>query len=142
MKERNILGGIVAIGVAVAIGLGVVALVLSRVPGADLAAVSTTVAVVAAEPQAGPVVDVEAVYNPFKAGDPMPEGFRQLLARDQIEPVYNPVFTTADQVDWPSEMLVVAVASGGIAKAYPVTHLNQREMVIDFIAGSPILVSW
>ena len=28
------------------------------------------------------------------------------------------------------------------AKAYPVTHLNSREMVIDSLEGIPILVTW
>jgi hypothetical protein len=136
MKERSIRGGIVIIGFGVVFGLGVVALILARVPDADP---PVTVVV---ESQPIPAVDVDAVYDPFKAGDPVPDGFRQLLARDQIAPVYDPVFTTADQVDWPLEMLVLGVASGETAKAYPVTHLNQHEMVIDHIDGSPILVSW
>jgi hypothetical protein len=136
MKERSILSGIVVMGLVVVVGLAVVALILTRTtdPG-------TLEAIEAGSPPI-PVVDVDAVYDPINAGDPVPEGFRQLLGRDQIEPVYDPVFTTADQVDWPSEMLVVGVASGETAKAYPITHLNQHEMVIDHIDGSPILVSW
>jgi hypothetical protein len=82
------------------------------------------------------------VYDPYKEGDALPVGFRQLLARDQIEPVYDPVFTTVDQVDWPLEMLVLGVAGEDTSKAYPVTHLNQHEMVIDHLDGLPILVSW
>lgn len=81
-------------------------------------------------------------YDPVEAGEVAPDGFRQLLDRDQIEPVYVPVFTSVDQVDWPVDMLVVAVAGVSEAKAYPVTHLNEREMVIDDIDGEPILVSW
>jgi len=81
-------------------------------------------------------------YDPVEAGEPPPEGFRQLLARDQIAPVYEPEFTSADTVDWPQDMLVVAISGTSESKAYPVTHLNQREMVIDHIDGEPILVSW
>jgi uncharacterized membrane protein len=81
-------------------------------------------------------------YDPVDAGEIVPDGFRQLLERDQIEPVYAPAFTSADQVDWPLDMLVVAVAGASESKAYPVTHLNEREMVIDHIDGEPILVSW
>ena len=88
------------------------------------------------------VVSPDQVYNPVAAGDPSPAGFRQLLARDQIAPIYNPEFTTADQVDWPAEMLVIGIAMDGAAKAYPVTPLNQREMVIDSLNGIPILVTW
>jgi hypothetical protein len=136
MKERNILSGIVILGFVVLVGLGAVTLILTRTSDTD--------APEALPPESPPisVVDIETVYDPYKAGDPVPEGYRQLLGRDQIEPIYDPVFTTADQVDWPGEMLVVGVASGDAAKAYPITHLNQHEMVIDHIDGSPILVSW
>jgi hypothetical protein len=34
------------------------------------------------------------------------------------------------------------VSSGSEAKAYPVSFLNRREMVIDSINGIPILVTW
>jgi hypothetical protein len=37
---------------------------------------------------------------------------------------------------------VIGVAAAETAKAYPVTHLNSREMVIDSLDGIPILVSW
>ena len=86
--------------------------------------------------------DPNDVYDPVKAGEPIPPGYRQLLDRDQILPVYNPVFTRADLVDWPAGMLVIGVSGEETAKAYPVTHLNQREMVIDSLDGSPLLVSW
>jgi hypothetical protein len=87
-------------------------------------------------------VDPNETYDPVKAGEPAPEGFRQLLERDQIAPVYEPVFTSANRVDWPSDMLIIGVSGTSEAKAYPVTHLNQREMVLDYIDGEPILVSW
>ena len=86
--------------------------------------------------------DPVETYDPVEAGEPPPEGFRQLLARDQIAPVYEPEFTSAATVDWPQDMLVVAISGASESKAYPVTHLNQREMVIDHIDGEPILVSW
>ncbi len=84
----------------------------------------------------------DLTYNPVSAGDPLPSGFRQLLARDQIAPIYNPEFTTPDKVDWPDEMLVIGVVIDDAAKAYPVTPLNQREMVVDSLEGIPILVTW
>ena len=82
------------------------------------------------------------VYDPVRAGEEPPPGFRQLLDRDQIAPVYNPVYVASDEVDWPSESLVLGVAGTKTAKAYPITHLNQREMVIDTLDGTPILASW
>lgn len=81
-------------------------------------------------------------YDPAQNGEDMPTGYRQLLSRDQIAPIYNPEFTTPDAVDWPGEMLVIGVAIDDAAKAYPVTPLNQREMVIDSLHGIPILVTW
>jgi hypothetical protein len=81
-------------------------------------------------------------YDPVTAGEELPAGYRQLLDRDQIAPIYEPTFTTPDAVDWPGDMLVIGVAGADTAKAYPVTHLNQREMVIDSLEGIPILVTW
>jgi hypothetical protein len=90
----------------------------------------------------GVLADPNDVYDPVKAGEATPSGYRQLLRRDSILPVYDPQFTSADQVDWPSDSLVIGVAGAETAKAYPVTHLNSREMVIDSLDGIPILVSW
>jgi len=88
------------------------------------------------------LIDPTEVYDPVRAGELAPSGFRQLLDRDQILPVYDPVFTSAGLVDWPAGMLVIGVSGEQTAKAYPVTHLNQREMVIDSLEGIPLLVTW
>ena len=82
------------------------------------------------------------VYDPVRAGEEPPPGFRQLLGRDQIAPVYDPVYVARDKVDWPADSLVLGVAGTKTAKAYPITHLNQREMVIDSLDGTLILASW
>lgn len=82
------------------------------------------------------------VYDPVRAGEAAPPGFRQLLDRDQIAPVYNPVYVAGHGVDWPVDSLVLGVAGTKTAKAYPITHLNQREMVIDSLDGTPILATW
>ena len=37
---------------------------------------------------------------------------------------------------------MIGLALDGEAKAYPVSWLNRREMVVDRIAGIPILVTW
>lgn len=88
------------------------------------------------------LADPVEVYDPTEAGESTPDRYRQVLDRDRILPIYDPVFTTADAVDWSDDTLVIGVADGGEAKAYSVTFLNRREMVIDEINGSPILVSW
>lgn len=86
----------------------------------------------------GPISD----YDPVSAGETLPAGYRRSLDRDQILPVYEPEFTSPDSVDWPPDMLVIGVAGDRTSKAYPVTHLNRREMVIDWLDDDPILVSW
>ena len=94
---------------------------------------------------AGPVnvqVDPAGVYNPVLAGESLPDGFRQVLPRDAIRPVYEPTFVAGRDAGWPAEAQVIGVTSGGEAKAYPVSFLNGREMVVDEIDGIPILVTW
>lgn len=92
--------------------------------------------------QTGVRVDPSEVYNPVLAGEPLPDGFRQLLPRDGILPVYEPEFVPGDEIDWLADTDVIGVASGDEAKAYPVGFLTSREMVIDEIDGIPIVVTW
>lgn len=86
--------------------------------------------------------DPSDVYNPVLAGERLPDGFRQLLPRDAIAPIYEPRFVEAGLVDWPDRTQVIGVARGDESKAYPVSFLNGREMVVDEIDGLPILVTW
>ena len=86
--------------------------------------------------------ELDGIYDPVAAGEATPSDFRQLLPRDAIHPIYDPTFRSAETTDWPSEALVIGVELNGEAKAYPVSFLNRREMVIDSLAGLPILVSW
>lgn len=82
-------------------------------------------------------------YDPVRAGESTPSGFRQLLRRDAILPIYDPEFIpdVANEA-WDDSTLVIGLAIGGEAKAYPVSFLNRREMVVDSIAGIPVLVTW
>ncbi len=68
--------------------------------------------------------------------------YNQLLGRDAIPPVYDPVFVPAHQATLADEELVLGIAINGEAKAYPISVLNFREMVNDEIAGIPILATW
>lgn len=113
-------------------GLGVLAWIWPR--GAEPRPVST-------DPP-GNVADPAETYDPIHAGEEPPDGYRQVLRRDGIAPIYDPQFVTAGRSDWPDTALIIGVELDGEAKAYPVSHLNSREMVIDRIAGIPILVTW
>lgn len=90
----------------------------------------------------GAQVAPHEAYNPVAAGESLPAGFRQLLPRDGIRPIYDPQFASGSDVEWPAETQVIGVSADGEAKAYPVSFLNRHEMVNDFIAGDPILVTW
>lgn len=92
--------------------------------------------------ESGPIEAPEDVYDPVRAGEQTPEGFVQVLPRDAIMPVYNPVFEPASASDWPDDALVIGLSLEEEAKAYPVSFLNRREMVIDWIGGTPVLVTW
>jgi hypothetical protein len=95
-----------------------------------------------AEPPGVETPSPEGVYDPVAAGEPTPSGFRQLLARDRIAPIYHPVHIAADEVDWDDDTLVIGIAIDDEAIAYPVRALNRRELVNDRIADTPILASW
>jgi hypothetical protein len=90
----------------------------------------------------GRLADPGETYDPVRAGEALPAGFRQLLRRDAILPIYDPVFLPTFQSDWADDTLVIGLALDGEAKAYPVRFLNRREMVVDSIAGIPVLVTW
>ncbi len=92
--------------------------------------------------EAGPIQVPNEVPDPVRLGEPTPPGFRQLLPRDAIRPVYNPTFKDAASINWDDDALVIGVSLDSESKAYPVSFLNRREMVIDWIAGTPILVTW
>lgn len=96
----------------------------------------------AATAQTVPTTNLVDVYDPFRAGEALPSGYRQVLGRDAIAPIYEPSFVPAAATPWDDDTLVVGVAIDGEAKAYPVSLLNRREMVIDSIAGIPVLVTW
>jgi len=65
-----------------------------------------------------------------------------MLPFDAIQPIYEPRFAAAAEAPLADDELVMGVSWGGEAKAYPVSVLRFREMVIDELAGIPILVSW
>ncbi len=91
----------------------------------------------------GVLADPSQTYDPVKAGEELPPDFRQLLRRDAILPIYDPKFyPDADNEAWDDDTLVIGLAIDGEAKAYPVSFLNRREMVVDSIAGIPVLVTW
>lgn len=89
-----------------------------------------------------PTTDPRAVYDPTEAGVELPDGYRQVLPRDHIRPIYDPRFVPASQVDWPDDTLVLAVELNGEAQAYPINVLNFREMVLTRLGGEPLLATW
>lgn len=87
-------------------------------------------------------LEIGSLYNPVHAGEETPSGFRQLIPRDGIRPVYDPEFLSAAETDWHRDTLVIGLAIDGDAKAYPVSFLNRREIVNDHVGKTPVLVTW
>lgn len=81
-------------------------------------------------------------YDPVVAGEELPDGYRQVLPRDAIRPVYDPVFVQPGSAGWDDSIEVIGVFFGDEAKAYPVSFMTRREIVVDELDGIPILVSW
>lgn len=96
----------------------------------------------AVDRRGAPRGSADSLYDPIAAGEDPPPGYRALLPRDAIAPVYEPSFVPGRSIDWSDETLVLGVSIAGDARAYPISFLNFREMVIDEVGGSPILVSW
>ncbi len=86
--------------------------------------------------------DPAGTYDPFRAGEKLPDGYFQVLGRDFIPPVYEPRFVGADDIGWPEDADVIGVEIDGEARAYPVGFLGGRELVNDEIADTPVLISW
>ncbi len=84
----------------------------------------------------------EELYDPTEAGEPLPVGYRELVGRDKIRPVYVPNFVKPDEVEWSDEELVIGVFLEGEARAYPVEFLSHRDTVVDRHRGIPTFVTW
>lgn len=74
------------------------------------------------------------------AGDHVPaDELHQVLPRDGIRAVRNPTFTAENYL--PDQDLVVGIAIGGDARAYPIRILNHHEIVNDRVGGVPVAVT-
>ena len=78
----------------------------------------------------------------IRVADQQTYHFAQLIPRDGIMPIYDPVFESAMQAPLQDEELVLGLTLNGESKAYPITVLRRREMVNDQLGGIPILVTW
>ncbi len=61
---------------------------------------------------------------------------RQVLARDAIRPIYAPRFVTVGAARYRDDELVLGISIGGQSRAYDISTLNAREMVVDQLAGT------
>ena len=86
-----------------------------------------------------PNFELPRPYNPL---DEREYTWSQLLGRDDILPVYEPEFVSAQESPYADDELVIGVELNGEARAYAIGPLNSREMVNDTVGGIPILVTW
>ncbi len=82
------------------------------------------------------------LFDPVAAGESLPDGYRPVIPRDGIFPVYAPKFRTVENTDWPSDELIIGVEIDGDARAYPIGFLTRREIVVDMHRGIPTFVTW
>ena len=65
-----------------------------------------------------------------------------VLVFDDLTPLWRPASAPAGTSGLHDETLVVGVALGEEAKAYPITVLQRHEIVNDDVGGVPVLVTW
>ncbi len=67
-----------------------------------------------------------------------------LLKPGDIPAIFEPEFISAVQADsfYYSDEPLIAVVDGDIAKGYSTWHLDEHEVVNDFINGKAIAVTW
>lgn len=70
--------------------------------------------------------------------------FSQLLPYDGIRPIYDPVFSSPQEIQdlLQDDELILGISLENESKAYPISVLRFREMVNDEMAGIPTLVTW
>lgn len=128
------------------------------VPTAEPTAIPTSTATATPVPSPTPVIpevvetstptpepDKAAVYEVLNPDGPKNvdnDEFWQSLPRDGIRPIYEPQIIGPESASIKDDELVMGVAIGDQARAYPIKVLQFREMVNDEIDGLPILVSW
>jgi len=104
-------------------------------------AIAAALFLLACAPALTPAPTVPPAAN-VRVRDPNQHEIDQRIPIDGIPPIYDPRFVVAAQAPLPDDELVIGIALGGEAKAYPVGVLRFREIVNDELAGLPILVSW
>ena len=71
-----------------------------------------------------------------------PSRFRQLIGRDVIVPIYDPLIVSAAEAGFTPDELVMGVALNGESRAYSVGMMRSREIANDELGGVPLLVTW
>ena len=66
---------------------------------------------------------------------------RKLLDKDDIKPIYDPGFVSADKARLLDDDHVMGIAVNGEARSYPIGLLRFRGMVNDVVGGVPLLVT-
>ena len=78
---------------------------------------------------------------PALADDP-PPGVTQLLPRNRIAAIDDPVFVGAEEARIPDDAWVLGVALNGEAHAYSLNLLNHHEIVNDQAGDKPFAAVW
>ena len=71
-----------------------------------------------------------------------PPGVTQLLPRNRIASIDDPVFVAADEADIPDDAWIMGVIIGGEARAYSLNILNRHEVVNDRAGEKSFAAVW
>jgi carotenoid cleavage dioxygenase-like enzyme len=71
-----------------------------------------------------------------------PQGVQQLLPRNAIASVDDPVFVPTAEASMPDDAWILGVVVGNEARAYSLNLLNRHEIVNDEAAGIPFAAVW
>jgi hypothetical protein len=103
--------------------------------------VAILAALVAAELRAEPARSLNG-FRLQPSAIPEEEILRGGPPRDGIPALDDPNSVSAIEATWSDDQMVIGVASGGEARAYPVALLVWHELVNDHLGGRPLLVSY
>lgn len=71
-----------------------------------------------------------------------PPGVMQLLPRNAISSIDNPVFVPAEEAEIANDAWIMGVVLDGQARAYSLNLLNHHEIVNDKVGDKPIAAVW
>ncbi len=87
------------------------------------------------------MVTLPVVSGDLRAAEP-PPGVTQILPRNRIASIDEPVFVSAEEAGISDDAWVMGVVVDGQARAYSLNLLNHHEIVNDQVGEKPFAAVW